>query len=338
MKTIFVNPVFTHVTGYTPEDVLGKELKMLSGPAELWSQEEPLQKFSQALENGETYEVELINYRKNGGQYWAHLEAIPIYNKAGEHVYWLFVHQDITARKNYLAEREVLIAELTQNNSDLKQFSFITSHNLRAPLANLVGISNLIDMESIPAGRNRMLIEKFKESTVKLNHVIDDLLEILIIKNNVALRKEPISLAAAFARVQASLEGLLQEVQGQVCVDFSGGQEVYVNPGYLHSILLNLLSNAIKYRSPERPLHVHVKTERKHDLLELTFTDNGLGMDLERYGDRIFGLYQRFHDNADSKGMGLYIVHSQIKAMGGNIFVQSEVNRGTTFEVQFKTR
>ncbi|WP_066508113.1 GAF domain-containing sensor histidine kinase [Rufibacter sp. DG15C] len=338
LETIFVNPAFTQLTGYTPEDVLGKELKMLSGPSELWSQEEALVKFSEAIAHGETYEVELINYRKNGEKYWAHLESIPIYNKAGEHAYWLFVHQDITARKNYLAEREVLIAELTQNNADLKQFSFITSHNLRAPLSNLVGISNLIDLEAIPEGRNRLLVEKFKESTQKLNHVIDDLLEILIIKNNVALKKERLSLASAFEKVQASLDRLLQEAQAQVQVDFSGGHEVVGNAGYLHSILLNLLSNAIKYRSPERPLQVHLKTERNQDMLELSFSDNGLGMDLNRYGDRIFGLYQRFHDHADSKGMGLYIVHSQIKAMGGTIFVSSEVNKGTTFVLQFKTQ
>ncbi|GAA4306989.1 PAS domain S-box protein [Nibribacter koreensis] len=336
LKTIFVNPAFTKVTGYASEDVLGRELKMLGGPAELPGQAEAIEKLNLAIAKAEACEIELINYRKNGEPYWAHLEAVPIYDKAGEHAYWLFVHQDITARKNYLAEREVLISELTQNNSDLKQFSFITSHNLRAPLSNLVGISNLIDMKAIPAGRNRMLIEKFKESTIKLNHVIDDLLEILIIKNNVALKKEMISVESVFAHVQGSLEGLLQEVNGQVQTDFPAGQDVYCNQGYLHSILLNLLSNAIKYRSLERPLQVHLKTERTPDGLALSFADNGLGMDLDRYGDRIFGLYQRFHDNADSKGLGLYIVHSQIKAMGGTIFVNSEVNKGTTFVLQFK--
>ncbi|QHL88459.1 PAS domain S-box protein [Nibribacter ruber] len=338
LETIFVNPAFTQVTGYTAEDVLGKELKMLGGPIVDAAQGEALFQLEQAIQTGTPCEIELINYKKNGEKYWAHLEAIPIYNKTGEHAHWLFVHQDITARKNYQAEREVLIAELTQNNADLKQFSFITSHNLRAPLSNLVGISNLIDMQAIPEGRNRVLIEKFKESTVQLNHIIDDLLEILVIKNNVVLQKEPLSLSEAYTRVQNSLDRLLQEVQGQVHRDFTAGDEVHFNAGYLHSILLNLLSNAIKYRSPQRPLRVQVKTERTPDALVLTFTDNGLGIDLNRYRDRIFGLYQRFHDNPDSKGLGLYIVHSQVKAMGGNILVTSEVNEGTTFVIEFKAR
>ncbi len=105
---------------------------------------------------------------------------------------------------------------------------------------------------------------------------------------------------------------------------------------YLDSILLNLLTNAIKYKSPERKPIVRARTTFEDDQLKLYFSDNGLGIDLERYGDRIFGLYQRFHEHADSKGLGLYIVNSQVRAMGGTIEVESEVNKGTTFIITFK--
>ena len=102
------------------------------------------------------------------------------------------------------------------------------------------------------------------------------------------------------------------------------------------SILLNLLTNAIKYRSPDKPPVLNISTKKEDGVIRLYFTDNGLGIDLDRYGDRLFGLYQRFHDHADSKGLGLYIVNSQVRAMGASIEVLSEVNKGTTFIITFK--
>src|SRR5690606_23276504 len=102
----------------------------------------------------------------------------------------------------------------------LKQFSFITSHNLRAPLANLKGIINLLDLDQMPEGLNKVLVQKFSESTVQLNEIIDDLLEILVIKNGVQIKKEPLSLTAAFQKVRASVEGLLAEIDATVETDF----------------------------------------------------------------------------------------------------------------------
>lgn len=186
----------------------------------------------------------------------------------------------------------------------------------------------------MPEGLNKVLVQKFSESTVQLNEIIDDLLEILVIKNGVQIKKEPLSLTAAFQKVRASVEGLLTEIDATVETDFSAADLVEFNPGYLHSILLNLLTNAIKYRHPDRPLVITVKSMPLKDRTDVLFTDNGLGLDLERYRDRVFGLYQRFHKHKDSKGMGLYIAQSQAKAMGGQLEVESEVNVGTTFTLQ----
>jgi signal transduction histidine kinase len=121
-----------------------------------------------------------------------------------------------------------------------------------------------------------------------------------------------------------------------VTTDFDDAYEVDFNRTYLESILLNLLTNAVKYSSPKRRPQVKVTTRKMQDGIKLYFSDNGLGIDLTRYKDRIFGLYQRFHDHADSKGLGLYIVNSQIRVMGGEIDVESEVDKGTTFIITFK--
>ena len=106
----------------------------------------------------------------------------------------------------------------------------------------------------------------------------------------------------------------------------------------MESILSNLLSNAIKYKSNNKPLEITVKADQVKDKTILTFSDNGIGIDLERNKDKVFGLYQRFHDYPDSKGLGLYLVKSQVEAMDGTISIKSDVNKGTTFTITFKNK
>ncbi|WP_165864837.1 PAS domain S-box protein [Rufibacter latericius] len=332
LKAIFFNKAFFQMTGYTQEEVLGKDPAFLNGPD---TNPQALQEVIERMQAGLSSEAELESYRKDGSPFWTQLLLIPMFNRKQKLTHWISILRDITNRKHYEQEREVLISELTQNNADLKQFTFITSHNLRAPLANLTGIANLIDADAIPEGRNKVLIQKFKESTVQLNTIIDDLLEVLVIKDNPHTNKEEVNLAEAFEKVVVSVDSLLDKSDIHLTTDFSQVPQVYYNAGYLHSILLNLLTNAVKYRSPDRPLRIEVRAEKADGREKLYFSDNGLGIDLKRYGERIFGLYQRFHHHKDSKGMGLYIAHSQAKAMGGSLSVTSEVNVGTTFILEF---
>jgi signal transduction histidine kinase len=257
-------------------------------------------------------------------------------DKAGNFTHWISVQRDVTMRKRNEAEKELLIEELTQNNSDLRQFTYITSHNLRAPLSNLLGIIKLIDTSSITDPMNTLLIEKFKESTIQLNDTVNDLINVLIIKNKVNAKKETLDIRESFKRVVRSIQNTIDEFDVEIKENFEEVQEIEFNHSYMESILLNLLTNAIKYRSPNRKPVIETYTKIDDDVVKLFFTDNGLGIDLERYGDRLFGLYQRFHEHADSKGLGLYIVNSQVRAMGGNIDVLSEVDKGTTFIITFK--
>ena len=101
-------------------------------------------------------------------------------------------------------------------------------------------------------------------------------------------------------------------------------------------ILLNIVSNAIKYRSEDRKLKISIKVHSEGNCLNLEIEDNGIGIDMIKNKDKIFGLYQRFHNYPDSKGLGLYLVKSQIEAMGGSIEVESQVNKGTQFSLTFK--
>jgi PAS domain S-box-containing protein len=264
------------------------------------------------------------------------ISAVPLYETSGSINKILIASQNITEQKRNETEKELLIEELTQNNSDLRQFSYITSHNLRAPLSNLLGIIKLLDTTSITDPMTTLLLRNFEECTLQLNDTVNDLINVLIIKNNVNAKKEKLDIRKIFERVVHSVQNVIEQNNTTITTDFDHAYEVLFNRSYLESILLNLVTNAVKYSSPKRPPEIKLKTQKTPEGIILSFSDNGLGIDLERYKDRIFGLYQRFHDHADSKGLGLYIVNSQIRVMGGEIDVESEVDKGTTFNITFK--
>jgi len=264
------------------------------------------------------------------------ISAVPLFEAAGASNKVLLASQNISAQKKNETEKEMLIEELMQNNSDLRQFSYITSHNLRAPLSNLLGILKLLDTSSVSDPTTVMLLKNFEECTYQLNDTVNDLINVLIIKNNVNAKKEKLDIRKIFERVVSSVQNNLEQNHMIINADFDRAYEVEFNRSYLESILLNLLTNSVKYQSPKRTPEIKIRAEKTSYGIILYFTDNGLGIDLNRYKDRIFGLYQRFHNHADSKGLGLYIVNSQVRVMGGEIDVESEVDKGTTFIIRFK--
>lgn len=243
--------------------------------------------------------------------------------------------QDVTRERKEAEEREQVLRELTIHNNDLRQYSYITSHNLRAPLSNIIGLLNLIDEVPIADKKLSELLFGLSASARQLQETIDDLGQIIRIKNSTTVNKESIALDKAIRDVMAQLKTQLDKVQPEVKFDFSNAPIVYFSRVYLESIFQNLLTNALKYRSPERPLKISVRSSEEHNRIVVEFSDNGLGLDVERYKDRLFGLYQRFHTSPEGKGMGLFLVKSQMEALGGNIEIASKEGRGTKFRLIF---
>lgn len=330
---IFVNSAFTDMTGFKSEEVIGKSPVMFFGPK---SDILEFDKLKTAIQEYRECFVESISYKKNGEEFWINFSMIPVTNKDGEHSHWISIQRDVTEEKNKVKEREQLIRELTQNNKDLKQFSYITSHNLRAPLSNLTGLLNLVEDMPIEDPELKEIITGFTKSTHLLNETINDLVKVVIIKDNPSIQKEKVLIKEIFENVFNQLSFLIGMHKPILKIDLEEVTILNINKSYLESIFLNLLTNAIKYRSENRQLRVTISSKVINDDLILTFKDNGIGIDLVRNKDKIFGLYQRFHNHPDSKGLGLYLVKSQVEAMGGNINVTSAVDKGTTFTIIFK--
>lgn len=330
---IFVNEAFTKMTGYKPKEVIGKSPIMFAGPK---ADMKELEKLSNAIQKYKECFIETISYKKNGSEYWVNFSMIPVTNKDGEHTHWISIQRDVTKEKEQQSEREQLIRELTQNNKDLKQFSYITSHNFRAPLSNLTGLLNLLDDVPVENEELQEILNGFRRSTQLLNETIDDLVKVVIIKDNPSILKESVSIIEIFENVFFQLSNQINLHKPNLKIEIDPELCITINKAYMESIILNLVSNALKYRSPEKTPKITIKAFDKDNFVNLVIKDNGIGIDLEKNHDKIFGLYQRFHDHPDSKGLGLYLVKSQIEAMGGSIEVESQVDKGTQFTLTFK--
>ncbi|WP_207492388.1 two-component regulator propeller domain-containing protein [Aridibaculum aurantiacum] len=287
------------------------------------------------LEGTETLWQDEFRYLKADGSYaFVEDKGFIVRNEDGKPVRMIGAMQDITTRKQTELEREMIIQELTQSNNDLKQFSFIASHNLRAPLSNITGLLRLLDHSQLGED-NVPLLQMIEASTQGLQQTIDDVTRILVIKNNPDTHLSWIPVQEVLDKVTSTFISPLSDISAVIHKDLQV-DHLYYNRSYLESIFLNLISNAIKFRSGARSLVINISTYCSDDgKVVLTFSDNGIGLNVEQYKDRLFGFHQRFHEEKEGKGLGLFIIKSQVNALGGKVEVQSEVAKGTTFIITF---
>ncbi|WP_114782594.1 ATP-binding protein [Botryobacter ruber] len=222
--------------------------------------------------------------------------------------------------------------ELHLKNQRLEDFAHIITHNLRSPMSNIRGLYNLYQAEPDPETG----AEVMKRMHVVINNMaatIDDLNLILRAALEKQLPSQPVRLLEVIEKEKQNLEAVIRETNADIQTDLEV-QEITVPKVYLESILHNLLSNALKYRADNRKPVIRIKSWREQDCCCLSVSDNGLGMDLQKVGNKVFGLYKTFHANKDSKGLGLYLTKLQAEALGGKIEVTSEPDKGTTFTLK----
>jgi len=245
-------------------------------------------------------------------------------------------HQ-ILLEKNEGLENEISkrTKELVDYNQQLEQFAFMSSHNLRAPIARILGLGNLLEItddESDVLKVKHNLIASARE----LDRVVKDLNTILEIRKNTISSVQEINLEDELNLIKLNLEKDISETDTTLVVDFSAAPTIRTVRPYLDSIAINLISNAIKYRHPDRKPVVEIKSGLRGNLFFLEVQDNGVGIDLDTYGHKIFTLYSRFHNHVEGKGLGLYLVKTQCEALGGSVTVKSSLTIGTTFTASFK--
>lgn len=328
----YASPSVINLVGYEPEELVGR-----SGFEFVYPDDIPQvqQKLGSIINNEDETYADYRSITKTGELKWLEAKGKNMFENS--HIRGVLVScRDITQRKQLLEEQYSLTNELTKYNKDLQQFSFITSHNLRAPVANLMSLLSLYNRQKLDDPFNAELLNKFDECTHQLNSTLNDLINVLVIRSNPNADTEYVRFGDIAELTRRNVQSLLKAAEGELQTNFSVVEGTEYNRVHLESIFLNLISNSIKYASPDRKLQISISSEITPEGVRLIFTDNGLGIDLNRYGDRLFGLYQRFHAGKQGKGLGLYMIKSQILASGGSIKVDSEPGKGTSFYVHLK--
>lgn len=277
-------------------------------------------------------ELRMITYK--GKNIWVRAIGKSVYNNKRVIVGVRGVFQDIDDRKNKELKLEKTYKIISSQNSRLFNFAHIVSHNLRSHSSNLELIVQLINGMDNPDEKLEM-IEQIANISTSLNTTIEHLNEIVTIQNKVNQKRTSINFEDTLAQVTQSINQIIALNEAEIKSDFSKIETIQYIPAYLESIILNLLTNAIKYRHPDRKPIISLKTFEEGDSIILEVSDNGLGIDMEKFGHKIFGMYKTFHYNKDAVGIGLFLTKSQIESLNGEIFVNSEVNKGTTFKIKF---
>jgi len=243
-------------------------------------------------------------------------------------------HTDISAQKEKEQDLIKTLEIIGEQNSRLLNFAHIVSHNLRSHSGNIEMLLNIIaeetDEDFIKESFNHL-----RTSSKSLSQTIVHLKELVEIQSELVHKKENLNLNTYLGK---TLDILGEEIKKNKVViqnKVSKSETIIFNPAYLESILLNFTSNAIRYSHPDRTpvISYSLSSNKYHKVLEIE--DNGLGINLEKHGKKLFGMYKTFHKHKDSRGIGLFITKNQIEAMGGRIDVKSQVGIGTTFKIYF---
>jgi signal transduction histidine kinase len=232
-----------------------------------------------------------------------------------------------------IEERDLMLSQLRKQKDQLEEFTHIVAHNMRAPLSNLLLLSDMI-RQSNEINEKLMFIEQQQPIIDFIHQSFEELVEALYVKTDFSITRDHIYLEECINKAKNLLHGEITESNAVVTYDLSEANRAYFPQKYIDSIVFNLLSNSIKYRSPDRTPAIHIKTYKNDGWTYLKITDNGLGIDLNKNGDKIFMLRKTFHEHSQAKGFGLFITKTQVEAMGGSIGVTSQPGIGSTFTLK----
>ena len=333
LKWLKVNKSLSKSLGYSEEELLKMKTTDITYPDDLSNSE--VFKSKVFSENNNNLQLQKRYFHKDGNVVHAIIGVTPVrdLNEKPSHAIVQFL--DITNSIESQNKLESLVEVTKSQNESLTNFAHIVSHNLRSHSTNMTMLAKFLNEEKDEDERlnlNRMITS----ATESLSETIDHLNDVVLVKTGALEKLQSISILNTINQITKSINGLLEDQRATIKIDVSKSHFVNAVPAYLESIFLNILTNALKYRSSERTPIIEIKSKVKGDFIQISFKDNGQGIDLEKHGDKIFGMYKTFHKHKDAKGIGLFITKNQIEAMSGTISIESIVDNGTTIFIELK--
>ena len=331
-RWLLVSKSLCDILGYTENELLKGSFQEITHKEDL---KIDLKQFRSLLRQEiESYKMQKRYFKKNGNLVWAQLSVSLVKDQNGPK-YFIAQVQDITEQKEEENEKEIIAKVVKEQNERLLNFSRIITHNLRTHAGNLMALTDFVEEEIKEASENDSFLA-LKQAIGNLQETVAHLTEIAKYNNQDKESLKPLNLFDFAENAIYNVRALAKNNHCSIQNHINPGYLVLGLEAYLDSILLNLLTNAIKYKDHERKGHIVLSTKQAQGFIVLSVKDNGLGLDLNTFGNKLFSLYQTFHKNKDSKGVGLFITKNQVEALGGKIEVTSSVGVGTEFLVYFQ--
>ncbi len=344
----YYNQRWYQYTGTTFEQVRDQGWQQVIHPDDL---PETLRQWEHSLQTGEKYVVECRYLKADTQEYCWHLtRALPVKNSRGKITMWVGSCTDIDQQKRSIEHlneaRKQLKAmnrelshknkELEKTNSDLDQFVYTASHDLKAPIANIEGLTRLLtDYLHEKEGTDKNMetaLQMIETSVQRFKTTIIDLTDIAKINKQTDQDMMQVDIQDTIQEAMHLIDDMIHKTGASVEIHTNSCQTIYFSYTNLKSLIYNLVSNAIKYHDPARPPVVRLKTDCHHDQFVLTVQDNGLGIDAKDQG-KVFTMFKRMHHHVEGSGVGLFLVKRIVDNAGGTITLESEVGKGSVFTI-----
>lgn len=334
-KFISVNLSFLRVTGLKDHEVIGKHIEEVIPSMSI---DLVLNKYHEAIEKATPVSWQETSVYPSGTKY-GEVTVTPVFNKKGKCVRLVGSVHDITdkteqdiALNQVNLERDEIIVQLLNRKRELEQYTYVISHNLRAPIVNILGLVNILKSFDIDKGAFE-IINDLSESVEKLDSVIIDLNTILQGGEQNTERKQLVSIQGLVDDISLSIADIIKNEKAVITCHCENLSDIYSIRSHMYSIFYNLIFNAIKYRQTDKRPLINIECMKNGDDLVITFSDNGKGIDLTKYGDQLFRFYKRFDTSVTGKGLGLFLVKRHVEDLEGSITIKSELNQGTQFVI-----
>ena len=226
--------------------------------------------------------------------------------------------------------------ELVDQNIQLEQFTFMTAHNLRAPIARLIGLTNIFNNTDLHDPFNKEVINRIKQSVSDLDEVVHDISTILQVKKGINGTFSLINLRMMLQKVMRSFEDEIGYKNIRVITTSNSDAVILGIEAYAFSVFYNVISNSIKYSNRKGPAEIHILAVERESAVQVKISDNGIGFESKAQGEKIFKPFSRFHTGGEGKGLGLYMIKIQMESMHGDVEIHSQVNVGTTVLLTFQ--
>lgn len=329
------NQTLCNATGYEKDELVGDKIFKIYDES---SMDEGILLSDQLAQNKNIDNVELVLLSKNQMPLDVSVKVVKVYDANGKIMEIRLSFRDISELKQAREELETKASELADINKELKEFTYIASHDLKVPISNIEQLTHVLLQEDLTKEEQSEFFGRIHKMVRRSKETIQDLVDVTRLREDTNRNKEWLNVGELFAEIAGNFDDQIQQQGARIYTDFSNADQVYFSRINLKSILQNLLSNSIKYHSPERIPEIRIRTEKKEGFTIIEFEDNGLGIDLEKFRDRIFGMFHRFHSHKEGTGLGLYIVRQLIEKSGGSIEIESEVGVGTTFKISLSNQ